>query len=166
MKRTELIHELEAGAESKMLKGNTLWTIWKDGNGFKIACDMMFTNEEGWTSTRYYEDDTPPSLTCPKRYLDKASVINSEWRKQIESYETNSKDIKKQIRSLFKCKQKGEKVQVTLQARDGYYLNVYVLNIVSIFPGIEGRDLIEGKRYAIPYRLVKEIKIIGPNEEK
>lgn len=158
-KRTSLIHQLSSGCKSKVLRGNTLWTLREENGECKIVCYAMIKEGEDWGYKEYHESSPPPLFSCPLKFLNQAMPLNEEWREQVLDYEKSRKDTKQQIRSTFRNLKKGERIQVTLQARPGYKLNVYRLIVLSVYPGIEGRGE-DHKRYRIPFKLVKEIKVL------
>jgi hypothetical protein len=162
-KRTELINKLSLNCVSKTAKGNTLWTLRKKGSELEIVCYDLFKGGDGWDYKEYLETSPPPLFSCPLKYLEQTTPLNAEWRDSVLDYEKSRKSIKQQIRFAFKNLKKGEKIQVILQARPGYKLNVYKITILSVYPGIEGRAE-DHKRYRVPFKLVKEIKIIPESD--
>ena len=96
-----------------------------------------------------------------------APVICHTWRSEVEKYAANKKGKKSLIRDLFKQKRKGQKLQVTIKAKDGYVIRLHdyaleeaILYVVSVRPGIEARFPNNGLRYSLPLRLVTDIKIL------
>lgn len=178
MTRTELIHSLARdGIEqgeflSKCLRGNTLWTLWKGEEHYVVAYQLHRT-PEGWAYDRETEDTPPASFTCPRKYLDRAAVLHPKWRKELEKYQSKKKDIKAHIRALYKNKERGQILQVTITAKDGYVIKLHdyglkdaVLYVVSVWPGIEGRFPQNGLRYKIPLRLVTDVRLKTNNHER
>lgn len=172
MNRTELIHSLsndntENGAFiSKAIRGNTLWTIWKDEDYFIIAYQLM-KGSDGWTYERQPEDLPPKSYTCPKNYLTMAPMVCEGWRSEVEKYEIKRKSNKTLIRELYKNKRKEQRLQVIIKAKDGYVIRLHdyaleeaILYIVSVRPGIEARFPNNGLRYSLPLRLVTDVRLL------
>lgn len=176
MNRTELIHSLINNTEngefiSKAVRGNTLWTIWKNEDYFIIAYQLV-RGSDGWTYERQDENSPPKSYHCPKNYLTMAPVVCKDWRSEVEKYATNRKSNKSLIRELFKQKRKGQKLQVTIKAKDGYAIRLHdyaleeaILYVVSVYPGIEARFPNNGLRYSLPLRLVTDIRLLESNNQ-
>lgn len=174
MNRTELIHSLcqnetEKGQFiSKSVRGNTLWTLWKDEEYFIVAYQLL-TDSNGWIPKREDESLPPTTYTCPQKYLNMSPSICEDWRNKVREYETTRKSKKEIIKELFRTKRKDQKIQITIRAKKGYVLRIHnnvlkeaVLYVVSILPGIEARFPKNGLRYSVPLRLVTDIKLLEP----
>lgn len=179
MNRTELIHYLcndnveNAKFISKSLRGNTLWTIWKREDIYFIVMFHLKREENGWTYDREDESTPPSKYTCPRNYLTMANIICEDWREKVEKYVDSKKEIKSHIRDLYKKRKKGEILQVKLTAKEHHVIRLHdyalkdaILNIVSVYPGIEGRFPKNGLRYAIPLRLVSDVILTEKENEK
>ena len=175
MTRTELIHslispEMEEGEfVSKSLRGNTLWTLWKNDAHYIVGYQLV-RQEEGWSHIRETEETPPSTLTCPKKYLTQAAILCEGWRTRCEEYTVSKNDIKSRIRDLYNKKERGTILRVKLTAKPGYIIRLHdyaleevFLYIVSVNPGIEGRFPPNGLRYQIPLRLVTDMSILEGN---
>ena len=132
-----------------------------------IVAYQLKRNEEGWFYERETEESPPSTLTCPKKFLTLAVCINEDWRNDTQNYAERKLGNKALIRALFKSKERGQKLQVTLTAKTGYVIMLHdyalkdaILYVVSVWPGIEGRFPQNGLRYSIPLRLVTDVRLV------
>jgi hypothetical protein len=170
MNRNEIIHHVlepftdEDGDRneliSSVLRSNTVWTLWEKGeNKIYISAYVLSSLNGVWSFNRQLESDPPEKINCPKNYLTKAPVLCDDWRSKVYEYFEKILKIRKEIREKYKQRE-GRTLRVFLTAEPGNYVSVDKLDIVCIYPGIEGRSPEDGRRYHIPLKLISDIKYI------
>jgi hypothetical protein len=170
MNRTETIHHVlepftdEDGDRNEIitsvLRANIVWTLWKkdENKSYIAAYNLSFSNGV-WTFERQLESNPPNQVNCPISYLTKAPVLCYDWRKKVEEHFERIIGIRTEIRKKFK--ERGTRtLRVFLTPDPGYYVSVDKLDILCVYPGIEGRSLEDGKRYHVPIRHVSDMQYL------
>jgi len=153
MNRTELIHYYSQECESKALRGNTLWLLWKHGEKYSIACRILFNkSQHEWGGIRENEESGFSKLTCPENYINMTPVVDEEWRKKVLDRHKKKRETKTKLREMFR-KSKEENKILKVKTLIGFP----ELTIEEIYPSIVGRHPKTELLYRIPLLDVREI---------
>ena len=74
------------------VRGQVLWAVMKaidksDGVTTRyLSCSLLYRNKAGWTYQTFTEESFSNLYDCPIQYLDRAPVVNRDWRRRVREF--------------------------------------------------------------------------------